>query len=267
MTRTRFFFVAMAAVAVGMPMQVHAHWSYFTESACSQSNRLDHKDVDCLHGEWHQLARLLGGARWGLTSYCSEYGTVVASVDVKDHLDDKVYLGNTRTYKNELFFYDVRAISCCINESDLCYRKQARAEDGRIMVYEDGVFRTEDVSTQQKRYEFCQANADNIYCKSNPSANRRPYNLGDCVWHWNQSYAARISGCVQAEISISRSDGRSPWCHVEATCPSEDGPVDAEILTVLWDFDDLFFCDHRTADNEPGLQVGQCPEEPGVVVN
>ena len=138
---------------------------------------------------------------------------------------------------------------------------------GWIAVYENDDFTSADVSTHAKRYEFCKTRPDNIYCKNDPEgdAHVRAYDQGDCVWHWEQSHAGRRR-CEAIEITYDGSRPYSPKCTVEAVCNSEDGPVETEITALLWDFDELFFC-HATDNGDRGLQVGRCPEEPGVVVN
>ena len=80
---------------------------------------------------------------------------MVASVDIVTFPDQKVYLDSSSKWRNGGWWLDVRNITCCIDQSDLCYRNQVEAWRGLIRVYENGGFSVADVSTHEKRYEFC----------------------------------------------------------------------------------------------------------------
>ena len=52
---------------------------------------MDHTLVNCLHGWWNNSppasSGVAGGSTFGVQSQCSEYGTVVASVDIINDYD------------------------------------------------------------------------------------------------------------------------------------------------------------------------------------
>lgn len=103
-----------------------------------------------------------------MQSYCSEYGTVVASVDIINFPDAWVSLDSSKKWRNKEPFHDVCAITCCIDQSALCYRQQVEPVHGFIYVYEDDRYTVVDVTTHQKRYEFCKTRPNNVYCKNDP---------------------------------------------------------------------------------------------------
>ena len=155
----------------------------------------------------------------------------------------------------------------------------------------------QDVSTHQLRYDFCQANPNNIYCTNDPSgdAHTEPgtvavcgtdstlacncgdhfCTVGDCNWHWEQSPA--VDTCADASwnnansytMTISATDGSSQTCNMTVDCMTggvRDDGVHAEWADGLtwsaspWNIDDLRNC-------EGTLEDGSCANDNEVTRN
>ena len=175
--KSNFIIAAMAALAVSMATMLatigpananEAVW----EPGCNNSYRVSHRDSSCLHAWWDNTPSIssgvAGGSKVGVKSHCSQYGEIIAHVDIRDYYDYHFVLDNSNRARQNHLSEDVREVSCCMNESDLCYTQQVERRGGpTIWVYTGSgtSMREVDVSSHQKRYEFCQDNADGIYCR------------------------------------------------------------------------------------------------------
>ena len=100
--------LAFTAVFAG---QVHA--------SCGKSKRMQHRNAECLEASYKNRG-------WLKDSYakaknkCTEYGKVVAKVDIRHHWDRTWHLndGDEREYKND--WQHIRGVFCCTDLSDLC---------------------------------------------------------------------------------------------------------------------------------------------------
>ena len=185
---------------------------------------------------------------------------------------------------------------CCFDQSDLCYKSQVEKNDsGQITRVTKSSLTLSttlvDVSTHHKRYDFCQANPDDIYCQVDPEgdANTEPEGpacaedsscncgdhhctVGDCDWHWERSPAAATcatAGSGDSSLyssSIDAEDGTGQTCTLEVACETErklhrGGDQRIEFNTVsdsVWNIDD-----YRNCDGTP--REDSCPQgEPEV---
>ena len=96
--------VAALALATLLAGQAHA--------ACGNSQRIDHNDADCLEAVW-------GGSDSRVRNTCSEYGTVVAKVDLIWCVDTEYTLTDGHVHARGHGCL-VRKVTCCKDLSDLC---------------------------------------------------------------------------------------------------------------------------------------------------
>lgn len=155
-------------------------------AGCDGTNRLDKAQATCVSADWDNE-----GAGYSVTvqNRCASYGVVTVGVDVSGGTDVHMHIAsaNTGTYSSIASTKNVRSVHCCWNRSDLCFKSQVEkdANNEITQVTKDGASYTTtyvSVSTHQKRYDFCQANSDDIYCEVDPEgdANTAPADLS-CV--------------------------------------------------------------------------------------
>ena len=292
---------AMMATAF-MPEQALSGNTYEFGGACNGAMRITRDDATCLSGGWsNSWSTPPGGYKHWVESHCADYGTVVAHHDTIAGQDRHWTLTDSGKETYEGASSKTRDITCCLDDSDLCYRNQVEANDrDRITVISEvnGAYNAgwQDVSTHQLRYDFCQANTNNIYCTNDPSgdANRVPgtaecgtdstldCNCGDhfctvddCNSAWDGSPA--VDTCADASwnnensytMTISATDGSSQTCNITVDCMTggvADDGVHAEWADGLtWsasvgNFDDLRNC-------EGTLEDGSCANDNEVTRN
>ena len=250
---------------------------------CSQSNRVSHGDSTCLSASWNNSPGFWsgypGGSSYSVSSSCYSWGKVIAHLDYKNRADYHVHLPNYGSYGSKHSTAKIRNISCCMNTSALCYKKEVEAVNGKIYRWTGtGTTMVEhDVSTRIKRYEHCQAFPWSIYCAVNPSGDaltRVEYNcgdhycnVGDCKWHYMQSPASKKDGylynCALVEpalqMSIDANDGTSQKCTISVSCNTKRvergrGYVwkDNTLTAQVWDIVKLRNCGGT-------LTMGSCP--------
>ena len=103
---------------------------------------------------------------------------------------------------------DVRDIHCCWNKSDLCFKSQVEKDERNVItqVTKSGnsyTTRFVDVSTHRKRYDFCQANPDDIYCQVDPE--------GDANTEPEGPACAEDSSCNCGDHHCTVADCDSTW--------------------------------------------------------
>ena len=96
-------------------------------SQCSRSERVNHRDAECLYAWWKNRG-LLKKSPFHVRNQCSEYGKVVAKVDLASASDRTLHLiddnprdGDTR--------HRIRGISCC-SDMGICNRSDAVTDEG-----------------------------------------------------------------------------------------------------------------------------------------
>ena len=97
-------------------------------SQCSRGERVDHRNAECLSASWKNRG-LFKKSPYQVSNQCSEYGKVVAKVDLASASDRTLHLiddlprdGDTR--------HRIRSISCCSDISDLCNRSDVVTDEG-----------------------------------------------------------------------------------------------------------------------------------------
>ena len=96
-------------------------------SQCSRGERVNHRDAECLYAWWKNRG-LLKKSPYHVSNQCSEYGKVVAKVDLVSASDRTIHLsddiprdGDTR--------HRIRGISCC-SDMGICNRSDAVTDEG-----------------------------------------------------------------------------------------------------------------------------------------
>ena len=135
---------------------------------------------------------------------------------------------------------DVDGISCCWDESDLCYIREVVAEGGQIIKHTSGTSYTlEDVSTHRSRYDLCRENSELIYCQVDPEGDAfteplPAISLQDCHDRFARSPASRSCDEFHANAQDGRNAGTGSerrrialddeMCHaISARCPAGSG--------------------------------------------
>ncbi len=216
--------LAVAAVFVAdnasaNPSTKGTNASHWNEGACDNSLRISHSDSDCLHGWWDNTppasTGVAFGSTWGAQSSCSQYGQVIAHVDLISTIDMHFHLWTSDKERDKVSGHDVRDISCCMQKSALCLKNEVEADDDGYIRHYTGtgkVFRRLSVATHQQRYDHCQDHSDSIYCTQNPSgdAHDEPEaeaapelpaeSLQHCYDNWEQSEAYTSDDCTSVSI-------------------------------------------------------------------
>ena len=115
--------VVVAALAVALTLLATGA----AEAACSSANRVDHGNAECLYAWWKNRG-LLKKSPYHVSNQCSEFGKVVAKVDLVSARDRTIHLddglprdGDTR--------HRIRGISCC-SDMGICNRSDAVTNRG-----------------------------------------------------------------------------------------------------------------------------------------
>ena len=94
---------------------------------CSRSERVDHRDAECLYAWWKNRG-LFRNSPYHVSNQCSEYGKVVAKVDLAAASDRTLHLtdalptdGDTRNL--------IRGIACC-SDMGICNRSDVVTDEG-----------------------------------------------------------------------------------------------------------------------------------------
>ncbi len=91
-----------------------------SQASCTGSDRIDHGEASCLKASWRNK-KWPARNSFDAQNLCSDYGRVVAKVDIEHHKDKTWYLDNgNKKSDSVLHEYDVRRIYCCDDLSDLC---------------------------------------------------------------------------------------------------------------------------------------------------
>ena len=281
--KANFIVAALAAFAVSAVTMVATtgpanakEWRL--GGACSSSYRQHHRSAGCLHAWWDNSpppsTGVVGGSTYGARSYCGDYGTVIAHIDLRGGLDENFLLNRGGRIRGRSGTNKVRNISCCMNESDLCHKQQVEARNGIIKVYTGSgtTTRDVDVSTHLKRYEFCEDNANTIYCEVNPEGDAftaptceddpRACTVDDCEDAYEESdLYDTCSGNVSYSIYWGSSGGTfGAQCRITARCGVQLADTFfsgfANKPWPLEDVDDLVFCEDNRI--EEVIQVGSC---------
>ncbi len=244
---------------------------YHSHGKCDGINRMPKSDASCLSGGWDNNfdTATMGYSHW-VRNECAAYGTVIVHHDVIDASDRHWHLedGNRKEY---ISLHQTRNLYCCFDDSELCFKSQVEAgaddaSDGHIKQVTVGnglVSGTYvDVSTHYKRYRFCQANPDDIYCTVDPSGDAKTEPPGpacaednscncgdhycteaDCTSKWDETTPATrglfeesgdpdYHGCAPSDDSdygsyfsatIDADDGTSQSCTLQVVCGAQGG--------------------------------------------
>ena len=277
--------VAVAIAATAIVGQANAANRYVNSAlACSEAMRIPTHEATCLHSSWDN-SPASGASSFAAASVCYWDNAVVkAHVDLKNCTDGHFVLDSAEYEYGSSSICDVRKITCCLTASDLCYTNQILPDSrGRIRsITIDGPVVTGtfvDVSTHQKRYNFCSENADDIYCEVDPHGDVNtdpnaecnedtdpPCNCGDhyckvedCTSAYENSQAS--DSCTNDmfsnhSMSISATNGSSQDCTMDGQCRARIETVnrdpeppyqrwvwdDVEITTDVENMDDLRNC-------------------------
>ena len=145
-------------------------------SGCSGKYRIRDTDATCLTASWSSTYDAEIGFAFQAKNECSDLGNIVAHMDRKDTQDWMACLSYPTSLSST---FEIRRITCCFeDEEDLCWRSQVEANSqGQIRQVKwsgdtiSGTLVT--LATHQQRYDFCQKNPDDVYCKVDPSGDAK----------------------------------------------------------------------------------------------
>ena len=208
--KARFFIAMATALVLCGTMVGKATASYEIRY------RVPHGDSDCLHGWWNNnpppsagffIGTGQGSYTYGVQSFCSQYGTVTAKVDQIDDRDFVHELNHGDKVRSQ-DWGDIRDISCCLDTSDLCFKKQVEKNSSNritsVTISGSTITGTSvDVGSHTARYEFCADNPNDIYCRNDPEGDAfddpytgecdgRACSIQDCLDNYNDNPAADI---------------------------------------------------------------------------
>ena len=193
-------------------------------SSCAASSRVAHAVSTCVDAEIYNEPDDPGASSTFSVEWqnsCHAHGDIVVNVDMTTGEDKHVHLNTSGGAVNgRSTSSDVDGISCCWDESDLCYIREVVAEDGHIIRHTSQTSYTlVDVSTHQSRYDLCQEDSDLIYCQADPEGDafteppgavpdRLRFSLEDCYRKFAESPAVDRCSSFYAENAHGISD---PW--------------------------------------------------------
>ncbi len=110
---------------------------------CEKGDRIWHSDADCLKASWRNK-KWPKRNRYDAQNLCSEYGTVVAKVDIEHHVDTTWYLTNgSKKGAGVHNDYDVKGIYCCPDLGDtLCNLSDITTERCKALFAESSASET-----------------------------------------------------------------------------------------------------------------------------
>ncbi len=107
------------AVATGLAVMLTVQ----ANAACGISDRISHRDANCLRAEWHNPpVPVFGSTTWyAVKNMCVSNGKVVAKVDIENGTDRTLHLADSQE-RSDTTWTRIRWIYCCTDLSDLCSR-------------------------------------------------------------------------------------------------------------------------------------------------
>ena len=264
---------AIAAVTfliVVAPEEATGDVSWYAATGCEQAYRIPTSEATCLSASFNNSYNASNmGYYYSVSTQCGDYGTVVVRADRISSGDTMANLTAESSEDSGYANAKHRPFTCCLDQSDLCYKNQVEADSrGRITVVENSngtvTAGWATVSTHQQRYDFCQDNPNNIYCTNDPSGDANtdpnaecnedtdpPCNCGDhyckvedCTSAYEESQAS--DSCTNDmfsdhSMSISTTNGSSQDCTMEGQCMARIETVnrDPEPPYQRWVWDDV----------------------------
>ena len=147
----RFFRTAVAAIAVAtitVPATTLLGGATFADSgsgewhaqhACAPSYRISHGNLECVSAWWDNTppasTGVAGGSTYGAENKCSDFGDIVANIDLKNVGDRHFHLNSSSKERGRSSYHNVRDITCCVDKSDFCYKQQVEKDNGKIKVW------------------------------------------------------------------------------------------------------------------------------------
>ena len=198
-------FVAMLAafLAAGLaPDRVHADGDsnynideYDEGGKCDKWARISTSSATCLSSESEGFLISEGGRAYWARNECSDYGTVIAHHDLALYSDAHWHLEDGQKYRVTGRASVGRSITCCVDESDLCWKDQVEKNASnkvRVIILHSGSYDTGhvDVSTHEQRYNLCRDGSpyeDTIYCEEDPEGDAHvlPASLAGNMNYWS----------------------------------------------------------------------------------
>ena len=96
---------------------------------------MSHRDSECLEASWDNNS-WPDATSYQVRSVCSDYGKVVAKVDIKDGSDHTLHLNNSN-WRRDSGWYRIRWIYCCTDIGDLCNRADMHTDASCREGFED----------------------------------------------------------------------------------------------------------------------------------
>ena len=176
--------------------------NYHYGGRCDRWARISTSSATCLSSEDEGYLLDLSPSNTDSSGYaywakneCSDYGTIIAHNDIGGGIDHHWHLEDGEKIRITGSWDDSRAISCCIDKSDLCWKDQVEKNASnkvRVIILHSGSYDTGhvDVSTHEQRYNLCRDGSpyeDTIYCEEDPEGDAHvlPASLAGNMNYWS----------------------------------------------------------------------------------
>ncbi len=128
--RTRHSILGLLAFALIVAVAGAAY-----AASCSGSNRVFHSNAECLHGWWDNN-EWPKDSTFGVQGSCSDWGTVVAKIELVGAMDRTWHLNNDNKRRGSSSSR-VNGIHCCKDVGDLCNHDDMMTPDNCKSQFED----------------------------------------------------------------------------------------------------------------------------------
>ena len=261
--RSLTFVATMAAIALALVVPVLVTSPVFADGSpsgggthsgggCTSQYKVSHGESDCLGAWWDNTPPIstgvVGGSTWGAKNFCSNYGGMKAHIDLVDKKDEHFHLDSGSKKRDKDSFHNVSGISCCIDKSELCYKRQVEPVNGKINRWTEGNNRKMEwvrVKHHGERFRYCSEHPNDIYCKVNPEGDA--FNVPRCGASGN-THECSADDCRSAfydNESVSQSCTLAAWTYADGYCTLDSNCSDNGTWTFQADFE-ILLIDVRT---------------------
>jgi hypothetical protein len=230
-------------------------------AACNSSQtKIPVANSDCVTGEWQNHSAWSGTWNWSKTkAHCTQWGTVVAEVDIKNKSDKTWTLTENDVWKwhSVPSRFKIRGVSCCWDTGDICYKSEVEPNSSNWLKFKSGSeYGSTKLATNQQKCAFCARYPDTIYCDQtfDDSICESESTGGICSgWGCGTADCTNAFNASSAGTSctITGQSFTNAKCVLQASCTGNSGTTSSGQISVV-DAYALHNCGGQ-------LRVGECP--------